>query len=101
MKSKLFDNVRGPNIWPEAYDGRSLVTESYRDHVAGVDIAEVRSRHNKAAEGDDQGFGKTNRSNVWAGAGVGLVNKIEDAASILDEVRRQVKTVLNQTSARL
>jgi nitronate monooxygenase len=30
-RSKLFDQLYGPNIWPEEYDGRSLVMRSYRD----------------------------------------------------------------------
>ncbi|KAJ9605640.1 hypothetical protein H2200_009489 [Cladophialophora chaetospira] len=101
VRSKLFDNVKGPNIWPEAYDGRSLVTESYNDHVRGVDIDQVREVHNKAVTGEDSGYGKTNRANVWAGSGVGLVNKLEDAADIVEEVRSGVTQILNSTNARL
>jgi len=101
VRSKLFDNVKGPNIWPEAYDGRSLVTESYNDHVRGVDIDQIRELHNKAIAGKDSGFGKTNRANVWAGAAVGLVNKLEDAADIVEEVRSGVSQILKSATARL
>ncbi|KIW84622.1 hypothetical protein Z517_00010 [Fonsecaea pedrosoi CBS 271.37] len=101
VRSKLFDNVKGPNIWPDAYDGRSLVTESYADHVQGIDIELIRKKHNEAVEGEDGGFGTTNRANVWAGAGVGLVNKVQNAADIVQEVRNGVGQILKGTAARL
>ena len=101
VRSKLFDNVKGPNIWPEAYDGRSLVTESYTDHTRGVDIEQIRETHNKAVTGEDSGFGATNRANVWAGASVGLVNKLEDASAIVEEVRSGVSQILKSAIARL
>ncbi|OAP64038.1 hypothetical protein AYL99_00010 [Fonsecaea erecta] len=101
IRSTLFDNVKGPNIWPDAYDGRSLITESYADYVRGVDIKEIREKHNEAVTGKDGGFGKTNRANVWAGAGVGLVNKLQNAADIVEEVRNGISKILEGTMARL
>lgn len=100
-RSKLFDNVKGPNVWPDAYDGRSLVTESYRDHLAGVGIEQVRDRHNKAVQGQDSGFGKTNRANVWAGTGVGLVSQIDDASTIVNEIRNGITNELERANAKL
>ncbi|ETI27069.1 hypothetical protein G647_09751 [Cladophialophora carrionii CBS 160.54] len=101
VRSKLFDNVNGPNIWPDAYDGRSLVTESYNDYVRGVDIDHIREMHRKSVTGTDAGFGMTNRANVWAGSGVGLVNKLENAADIVEEVRSGVTQILKDAAARL
>ena len=101
VRSRLFDNVKGPNIWPGPYDGRSLVTASYSDHLSGVDIEQIREKHNEAVLGEDSGFGRTNRANVWAGAGVGLVNKIERAADIVEEVRSDIKRALGNAIARL
>ncbi|KEF56669.1 uncharacterized protein A1O9_06858 [Exophiala aquamarina CBS 119918] len=104
VRSKLFDNVRGPNIWPEAYDGRSLVTQSYTDFVGGTGVDEVRRRHDEAAKARDKGFGgdgENGRANVWAGASVGLVNRTDDARDIVREVRDGVDEVLAETRARL
>jgi nitronate monooxygenase len=101
VRSKLFDNVNGPNIWPEAYDGRSLVTESYNDHIRGVGIDQIRETHKRSVTGVDAGFGTTNRANVWAGASVGLVNKLENAAAIVEEVRSGVTQILKGATARL
>ena len=100
-RSKLFDNVKGPNIWPEAYDGRSLTTESYEDHVRGETIEVIRERHNEAVKGEDGGYGVANRANVWAGASVGLVRKVEDAEEIVREVRGGVGMVVKGVVARL
>jgi nitronate monooxygenase len=93
--------VNGPNIWPEAYDGRSLVTESYNDHIRGVGIDQIRETHKRSVTGVDAGFGTTNRANVWAGASVGLVNKLENAADIVEEVRSGVTQILKGATARL
>lgn len=101
VRSKLFDNVRGPNIWPEEYDGRSLVTESYVDFATrSVAIDEVRERHNHAVKGEDAGYGATNRANVWAGASVGLVRQMQDAKEIVEEVSSGIRHVLEGTLSR-
>ena len=72
-RCKLFDELKGPNIWPEAYDGRGIVMESWRDHAGGVGIEEVRARHAEAVEGEDRGYGSNGkgRAAMWAGTGVG------------------------------
>ncbi|KAI7339983.1 inosine monophosphate dehydrogenase [Hortaea werneckii] len=93
VRSKLFDELRGPNIWPEEYDGRSLVMESWKDHLNGVSLDEVRKSHAEAIKGEDRGYavdGK-GRAAIWAGSGVGLVRKEQMAADILEEVRREIE----------
>ncbi|KAK5055188.1 hypothetical protein LTR84_012937 [Exophiala bonariae] len=114
VRSKVFDNVKGPNIWPGEYDGRSLVTRSYTDFVDGVDIGVVRERHADAAKRADAGFADTTdgeakssgngagrRANVWAGASVGLVNELQDAGDVVREVRKGVDEALKAARARL
>ncbi|KAI7505952.1 inosine monophosphate dehydrogenase [Hortaea werneckii] len=93
VRSKLFDELRGPNIWPEEYDGRSLVMESWKDHLNGVGLDEVRKSHAEAIKGEDRGYavdGK-GRAAIWAGSGVGMVRKEQLAADILAEVRREIE----------
>ncbi len=100
VRAKLFDELKGPNMWPVDYDGRSLVTASYTDHVNGVKIDEIRERHTEALKEKDMGWGESNRATVWAGTGVGLVKAIQTAADIVEEVRRDVVEVLNAARAR-
>lgn len=73
IRCKLFDELKGPNIWPEAYDGRGIVMESWSDHLAGVDIEEIRARHADAVQEESAGFGSNGkgRAAMWAGSGVG------------------------------
>ncbi len=52
--------------------------------------------------GEDLGFSTENvRANVWAGAGVGLVNDIENAADIVEEVRAGTRQALEKAMTRL
>lgn len=101
VRAKLFDELRGPNIWPVDYDGRSLVTDSYTDHINGLKIDDIRNRHTEALKEKDMGWGESNRATVWAGTGVGLVKAVQQAAEIVEEVRRDVVEVLDATRARL
>ncbi|KAI0437491.1 2-nitropropane dioxygenase [Xylaria telfairii] len=92
VRATVFDELRGPNVWPDPYDGRALATESYREWVAGADIEVLRKRVAEAAGGEDRGF--AGRAPVWAGAGVGLVNEVRPAADIMSDVREGARTAL-------
>lgn len=102
-RAKLFDELRGPNIWPGAYDGRSIVMESYNDHARGVDIDEIRKLHAEALKADDAGFGEDGkgRAAIWAGTGVGLVKREQPAAEIVEEVRKEIVEAFEKTRAML
>ncbi|KAK7190404.1 hypothetical protein DPSP01_005364 [Paraphaeosphaeria sporulosa] len=95
-RSKLFDQLRGPNVWPEAYDGRSLVVQSYQDHVDGVGLEEIQRLHNEAVLGEDKGYatGRKGRAAIWAGTGVGSVGKVEEAGNIVEKVKREAREVM-------
>jgi nitronate monooxygenase len=103
VRSKLFDNLRGPNVWPGLYDGRSIEVESFKDHVAGVEIEEIRKRHKEAMQTESKGFAEdgSGRAAMWAGTGVGLVKKEQPAAEIVEEVRAGIVKALEAANARL
>ncbi|KAI9155584.1 inosine monophosphate dehydrogenase [Paramyrothecium foliicola] len=98
-RSKVFDELKGPNVWPEPYDGRSLVVQSYADHNNGVPIEEIRQKHTEAVAEEDRGYdtGLRGRAAIWAGTGVGLVNDVRSAKQIVEDVRREAKVILNKT----
>lgn len=121
-RSKLFDNLRGPNIWPGAYDGRSILMQSWADHESGVGIEEIRKRHKEALKdgmctnigqwclianfnvySDDKGFNadRSGRAVMWAGTGVGLVKKVQPAAEIVEEVRSTAAARLKEVASKL
>ncbi|KAK5716185.1 hypothetical protein LTR15_010011 [Elasticomyces elasticus] len=103
VRAKLFDELRGPNIWPLPYDGRSIVTESFTEHADGAAIGEIRRLHAEAGKAEDGGYGLDGkgRTAMWAGTGVGLIKSEQPAAEIVEEVRRQVIEVLERTRSRL
>ncbi|KAI1746933.1 2-nitropropane dioxygenase [Xylaria castorea] len=101
VRAAVFDELRGPTVWPGPYDGRALATESYGDWKAGVDIGVIRERLADAAKGEDRGFGGGGggRAPVWAGAGVGLVNEVRKAGDIVVSVREGARSALRDALA--
>ncbi|KAI4722793.1 inosine monophosphate dehydrogenase [Aureobasidium sp. EXF-10727] len=102
IRAKLFDELAGPNIWPKDFDGRALIAQSYKDHIRGVSIDEIRKSHAEAKQTDHLGFDQENRrAAIWAGTGVSLVRKKAPAAEILTEVREAAKTALENAIRRV
>jgi len=103
VKSMLFDELRGPSIWPTGYDGRGLVNASSGDFDNGVGIDEVRRLFAEASQEEDGGFGAggKGRAAMWAGTGIGLITKEQSAAEIVEEVRNGAGKALEDARARL
>jgi nitronate monooxygenase len=103
VKSMLFDELKGPSIWPEGYDGRGLANASSGDFDRGVGIDEVRKLFAEASQEKDGGFGLggKGRAAMWAGTGIGLVKKEQSAAEIVGEVRNGAQRALEDARARL
>ena len=103
IRSKLFDNLRGPNPWPSTYDGRSIIMKSFNEHQDGVGIEDIRKRHNEAVKEDNAGFDEDGkgRAAIWAGTGVGFVKKVQSAAEIVEEVRSGAAEALKGAASKL
>jgi nitronate monooxygenase len=88
VRSRVFDEIWGPRLWPELYDARCLRTATYADVAAGIPMQEVVRRfYLRLMERQDKDLDVKEAGSVWAGTGVGLVKKIEDAATIIRQVR--------------
>jgi nitronate monooxygenase len=85
------------------YDGRSIGVQSFKEHVAGVNLDEIRKRHKEALQTESKGFAEdgTGRAAIWAGTGVGLVKQEQPAAEIVEEVRAGIAKALEAANARL
>ncbi|RDW79989.1 hypothetical protein BP6252_04627 [Coleophoma cylindrospora] len=90
-RGTIFDELKGPNIWPAGYDGRAIAGASYTDFKNGVAIEELRKRNAAAMSEGHKGFGGDIRAALWAGTGVGLVNEVKSAKDIVEEVRRTAR----------
>lgn len=103
VRSKLFDELRGPNMWPELYDGRSFRVQSFKEHCEGVHIDEIRDRYSDAIKDESRGFAEdlSGRAATWVGTGVGLVRQAQSAKDIVESVRSGIVAALEAASARL
>ena len=60
-RSTIHDTIQGTGFWPQAYDGRAIIGESYKDHLAGLpEDANITKYKNALAAGD------STRRTVWA-----------------------------------
>lgn len=100
VRSRVFDELQGPSIWPGEYDGRSLVVKSYRDFVDGMDMQEIRKLVGEELKQEDKGWktGLQGRAAIWAGTGVGLVREVRGAGEIVESIRGEVKEVLERVA---
>jgi len=99
VRGKIFDQLKGPNIWPTLYDGRSVVSESYADWKSGLSIEQIQARHAEAIKLPDGGFGASageGRAAIWAGTAVGLVNDVQTAGQIVKSVRAETFEALDR-----
>ncbi|KAH8808792.1 2-nitropropane dioxygenase [Xylogone sp. PMI_703] len=100
VRSTVFDELRGKNVWPGAYDGRAIANSSYKDFVNGISIEEIQERYKNAATESHRGFGGDVRAAVWAGSGVGLVNEIQGASEIVKELKNDAQRSLQKALGR-
>lgn len=103
VRAKVFDELKGPNIWPALFDGRAVVSESYTDHISGTGIEEIRKLHADAVKEKYSGYGidGKGRAVVWAGTGVGLVSESKKAGEIVVEVMADAQKAVEKAKSRL
>ncbi|EAQ82918.1 hypothetical protein CHGG_10736 [Chaetomium globosum CBS 148.51] len=87
-RSRAFDAMWGHNMWPPLYDGRCLKNTTYQRVKDGMSHDEARLALYRDLEGrTDQQVSAKDSMTIWAGTGVGMVNKVERAADIVCQVR--------------
>ncbi|GFG18013.1 nitronate monooxygenase [Aspergillus udagawae] len=95
-RSRIFDDIWGPNFWPMAYDGRCLRNKVYEDYRNGVGVDRIRTWLYAGARQDgSEPLEPKDTGSIWAGTGVGLVKKVEGAADIVQEVRDDARARLS------
>ncbi|KAJ5325997.1 hypothetical protein MYU51_000873 [Penicillium brevicompactum] len=96
-RSRVFDEIWGPNFWPETYDGRCLKNQAYEKYRSGVDIKNIRSWLSGAMNGPAaERLSVQDMGSIWAGTGVGLVKQPGRAAEILEQIRADARGYLEQ-----
>ncbi|KAI4283269.1 MAG: hypothetical protein L6R38_002267 [Xanthoria sp. 2 TBL-2021] len=100
VRSKVYDTLRGTTGWPERIGGRGIINQSFLDAKDGKVTKENMEAHVEALKKGDAGWGENGRLTTYAGTGVGLVDRIQPAAAIIEEIRRQVIDIELRTSNR-
>lgn len=99
-RTGVYDILRGITGWPDRYNGRGIINQSFLDSQSGVSIEDNKTLHNQALQKGDQGWGENGRLTAYAGSGVGLVKEVASAQSIVEEVRRDaLETISNLSRA--
>lgn len=95
VRSTVYDRVRGILGWPERYDGRGIINESYVDSVErGLSDEENRRLYDEETKKGDAGWGPTGRMTTYAGTGVGLVKETLPAGAIIESARNEAEDII-------
>lgn len=85
VRTTVFDVLRGPE-WPHGYNGRALrnaTTDEWHDRLDELRTAAVGERDHYAVA---KSAGDLSQRVIWAGAGVGRVERLQPAADVVREV---------------
>lgn len=97
-RTNVYDRLRGTTGWPETYNGRGILNQSFWDSQNGVDEKENKRLYKDAMQQGDAGWGDKGRITTYAGTSVGLVDRVVPAAEVVRELLRDVKAVLAETN---
>ncbi|GFF25342.1 nitronate monooxygenase [Aspergillus udagawae] len=95
IRSTVYDRVRGIGGWPNRYDGRGIINQSYIDAVErGMSDEENKRWYEEELKKGDAGWGPDGRLTTYAGTGVGLVREILPASTIVENTLCEARDVI-------
>ncbi|CAL3963221.1 unnamed protein product [Diplocarpon coronariae] len=100
-RTTVYDRARGTHGWPEKYNARGVLNQTYWDSQKGFSEEENARLYEEAVRMGDEGWGEKGRMTTYAGAGVGLVKKVMPAGEIVAEVLRESIERLAKVSSRI
>lgn len=101
-RTNLYDQLRGTTLWPEMYNARAVINQSYFDAEAGMPLEENKRLYDRAMQEEgDAGWGVHGRLTTYAGTGVGLVTHVMKAGDIVRQVRADAVQCLQDMQSRL
>ncbi|KAL4946892.1 hypothetical protein BDV06DRAFT_2424 [Aspergillus oleicola] len=101
VRSTVYDRVRGILSWPQRYDGRGVLNQSYIDAVeGGMSDEENRALYEEELKKGDAGWGPNARLTTYAGTGVGLVRETLSAADIVRNAQSDTERLLQVLNTR-
>lgn len=104
-RTKLYDQLRGTTLWPERYNARAVINQSYSDAKAGMPLEANKKLYDAATaaqkKGSDAGWGVHGRLTTYAGTGLGLVTNVMKAGDIVRQVQADALQNLQHMQSRL
>jgi nitronate monooxygenase len=100
-RTTVYDRLRGTSGWPEIYNGRGVLNQSFWDYESGMGEAENKKLYEEALRMGDEGWGNNGRMTTNAGIGVGLIRKVLPAGEIVKEVLGDSRECLIKVASRL
>ncbi|KAJ5443742.1 Aldolase-type TIM barrel [Penicillium daleae] len=86
VKTTKHDVFQSTDVFPRQYDGRAIIGISYNEFESGASDEGIIQRYNEAREkGDDH------RRTVWAGTGVGVIDKIVSVEELVRSIQQEAK----------
>jgi nitronate monooxygenase len=101
VRTQLYNHMRGTLGWPEAFDARGIINQTWLDHERGVPFEANQSLYREAMKKGADGWGSQGRMATYAGTGIGLIKEVKGAADIVKEVRDGVSLVLSTAAENL
>lgn len=93
-RTTVYDKIRGTHGWPETYNARGVLNESFRDSEKGMGIEDNARLYVKEVDKGDEGWGDKGRMTTYAGTGVGLVRGVMPAGGVVQQVLREAREKL-------
>ena len=98
IRTTVYDSLRGTTGWPNEYNGRGIINQSFLDAENDRSTEENKVLYKEALQKGDEGWGKNGRLTAYAGSGVGLVRSVKSAQDIVGEVREDAMKILSKFS---
>ncbi|KAF5388693.1 hypothetical protein D9757_004847 [Collybiopsis confluens] len=86
VRTMAFDYARGTTEWPKGVDGRGLRNDTVRDYEQGVSLDTIQAKFKEGIQNQDR-----QRFLVWAGTGVGHMDRIVPAKELVQELHEEIE----------
>jgi nitronate monooxygenase len=94
VRTHLYNHLRGTFGWPEQFSPRTIINQSFIDQQEGVSFDELKKLHDEALQKGDVAWGPQGRTATYAGANIGLVKTVDEAAAIVTAARREALAII-------
>ncbi|KAJ5106560.1 hypothetical protein N7456_003235 [Penicillium angulare] len=96
-RTLLYNHLRGTFGWPAEYSPRTIINKSYIEHQSGAAFDELKGLHDEALKAGDNGWGPNGRLATYAGASIGLIHNVANAAEIVRGVQEDTVKRIRET----